>query len=372
MFFWCQLKAALEVKTKALEKQQAVTDKICDEIFKEFCKEVGISNIQEFEGGTSTQVREHNDRVNLLARTLSTLAHKISTARATEDRLKSSIQQKTKEKEKLEAEIKDLKSKESQSKEAIKKGMDDKAEEVRKRNEIKAEIDEQDAELKKVQDILKRKQDERDTAQKLVEKVESTIELLNSQRKTVLDQSQLEEISLPKRGQRSSQGGEDGGDAEDDPMDVDDSQVEMSQSESATLVRKEIKGASLDYSSLRQALKRDMNDKERKKVLSDLDEERKATTDILSTMNPNMKAMEQLNEVMVRYDAAQQEMHQAKQRVADVNRKFDEVKKQRCELFNTCFEHVKSCIDSIYKVGGPHFANAYPKHLCHSFEYFMQ
>jgi structural maintenance of chromosome 1 len=355
-----QLTAELDVKTKALEKEQTAVDKINDEIFKDFCKEVGISNIQEFEGGTREQMRERNEQLQSLSRTLSTLAHKISTARATEERLKSSIQQKTKEKEKLEAEIKDLKSKESQSKDAIKKAMDDKAEEVRKRNEIKAEIDVEDTDLKKVQDILKKKQDERDTVHKLVEKVESTIELLNSQRKTVLEQSQLEEISLPKRGSRSSQDGADGGDAEEDPMDVDDSQVQMSQSESATLVRKDIKSASLDYSSLRKELKREMNDKERKKVLSDLDEERKSITDTLSAMNPNMKAIEQLKEVMVRYDAAQQEMLQAKQRVADVNKKFDEVKKQRCELFNTCFEHVKSCIDSIYKVRGPHFANAKP------------
>lgn len=43
-------------------------------------------------------------------------------------------------------------------------------------------------------------------------------------------------------------------------------------------------------------------------------------------------------------------MRDAKQRAQDVSKRFEDVKSERCDRFNSCFEHVKGCIDGIYKV----------------------
>ena len=45
----------------------------------------------------------------------------------------------------------------------------------------------------------------------------------------------------------------------------------------------------------------------------------------------------------------QTEMLEAKQKSQDLAKEFEEVKQKRCELFNDCFDHVKGCIDTVYK-----------------------
>lgn len=51
----------------------------------------------------------------------------------------------------------------------------------------------------------------------------------------------------------------------------------------------------------------------------------------------------------IRFNEVQSEMLEAKQKSQDLAKQFEEVKEERVELFNKCFEHVKGCIDTIYK-----------------------
>jgi chromosome segregation ATPase len=51
-------------------------------------------------------------------------------------------------------------------------------------------------------------------------------------------------------------------------------------------------------------------------------------------MNPNMKAMDQLKEVEIRYTAVLEESKAAKENSQSLSKSFEEVKQKRCDLFN--------------------------------------
>jgi structural maintenance of chromosome 1 len=84
-------------------------------------------------------------------------------------------------------------------------------------------------------------------------------------------------------------------------------------------------------------------------VLNELEEKQKNIVARLSTMNPNMKAFEELKIIEAKYDEVSRELSEAKQKSHDLAQKYESVKKKRCEMFNACFDHVKGCIDKIYK-----------------------
>lgn len=274
--------------------------KINEDIFKDFCNDLGIKSIEEFEGGTMMQQRARLERMMELKQLTVKIQNKISKLRTTEESLKASMEQNKKNALKLKEETGQLLAKEKKSKEAIKAAMDSKEEEVRKRAAIKKDIDEQDKQLRNVQSVLKIKVEERDSVLKQIDKVESNMERLDAQRKSVLEQCLLEELTLPKKGRKSVEG--DG--EERDEMDVDEGNQatsQPSQSAAATKARQDITGACLDYSVLKRELKRDMDEKERTRVHAEMEEERKSIMDTIASMNPNMKAMEQLKEVQVHF-----------------------------------------------------------------------
>mmetsp|Transcript_19641 Transcript_19641/g.49221 ORF Transcript_19641/g.49221 Transcript_19641/m.49221 type:complete len:1245 (-) Transcript_19641:123-3857(-) len=336
-----KLRSSVESRKATLDSESQAMSKIEDEIFKGFCKDVGIANIAEFEGTTFAQQKERNDKMLTLTATAAKLRHKVDKGHKDVENISNRVEKKKKEQEKLLDETKELRDKEAKATASLKKAMEEKAEQVRVRKAAKAVIDEQDAELKNRKDVLKVKLEEKESVQRQVDKVEMVIESLQAQRRTTFEACEIEEIALPKKG-RGSGGG-------DDAMDVDEEES-AGASQSAQAVRKDISSAKLDYSRLtRDQKKTDLSEKEQGRIKEGLEEDRKRISDTIASMNPNMKAMEQLKEVEARAAAVQEEIKEAKQKASEVTQRFEEVKSTRCQLFNECFEHVKSHIDDIYK-----------------------
>ena len=334
------LRKSVATKKAALDEAKQAMAKISDDIYKDFCKEVGISNISEFEGTTFAQQKERNEKMMQLTSTAAKLLHKVDKGRSDLDGIGKRVEKKKEEQKKMLAETEQLRAKEAKSNEAIKAAMEDKAEMVKKRKAAKVEIEEQDGELKKIKGVLRSAVEAKEAVERHVEKEESNIERLQAQRRTAFEACELEEILLPRKG-KGSTGGDDDGDA----MDVEGD----SQNEAAAAARKDIAATRLDFSSLTNHQKRDMSEKEQQKVRDHLEEERKKISDTLASMNPNMKAIEQLKEVEARLNEMQEEIKEARQKAQEVNQKFEECKSERCRLFNECFEHVKERIDSTYK-----------------------
>uniref|UniRef100_A0A4W6F4K9 Structural maintenance of chromosomes protein n=1 Tax=Lates calcarifer TaxID=8187 RepID=A0A4W6F4K9_LATCA len=64
---------------------------------------------------------------------------------------------------------------------------------------------------------------------------------------------------------------------------------------------------------------------------------------------PNMKAMEKLESVRDKFQETSDEFEAARKRAKKAKQAFEQIKKERFDRFNTCFESVATNIDEIYK-----------------------
>ena len=53
-------------RAKQLDEEQKELNKINDRVFAAFCKDLGISNIAEYEGGSLAEVRERQEKLKKL------------------------------------------------------------------------------------------------------------------------------------------------------------------------------------------------------------------------------------------------------------------------------------------------------------------
>ena len=61
-------KQDIEKRAKQLEQEQKELQKVNAKVYADFCKELGISDISEYEGGSLAELRQRAERVNNLNR----------------------------------------------------------------------------------------------------------------------------------------------------------------------------------------------------------------------------------------------------------------------------------------------------------------
>jgi len=239
--------------------------------------------------------------------------------------------------------------------------MDQKMDIVAKRDESKKETLAIEDDIKKYQVVLKTHSDERDEFTRKSEQSEKKVELCKEDFKALLDQCKLDDLDLPRKGQgkkkKRSVGGEDAMEEDDDDEeeepdedeDMGESQEGQSQSQVVDLARKELKKINLDYSKLLRDQKRDLSDKEQDKIRKEFSDKQGVISDHLQGMNPNMKASEQLEEIDGRFEVLQAQWKDKRLANEALQLRFETVKKNRCDTFNSCFEHVANVIDELYK-----------------------
>jgi chromosome segregation ATPase len=163
------------------------------------------------------------------------------------------------------------------------------------------------------------------------------MEGLMSQRKNIIEQCSIDEIPLPKKGGTRGKAGDEGendGEGHDDEMEIEG--ASCSHSQSAMQAKDEIAKGRFDYSRLPRENRRDLSDKDQGKIRSQQEEEQSKVAETVNSMNPNMKAMDQLKEVEARYQAVTEEAKAAKEESQQLCKKFEDVKQKRCDLFNRC------------------------------------
>ncbi|XP_029103410.1 structural maintenance of chromosomes protein 1B isoform X2 [Scleropages formosus] len=322
-------------------KMQAIQDninKMDDEIFSDFCTEIGVANIREYEQEHLKQQQEV-DRKRLQFGTQRTrlttqleyestqLEQQMKKIRELEDavyRAQKSVAQKKKEEERL---LKDV------------------DETMAKLEELRVVFLEQ----KSLVDASKEKLDE-----KLKRLQESSKELAKLQRdasslQTALEQKRLERHNLLL-----------GCKVQGLPIvllsgsldyisDVQaDSEIPSTGTTMDIYEREE--QIQIDYSVLRRELKELQSEEE---VSAEVEQLQEAVSSLETALQrsstPNFKALEKMREVKEIFqravDAFDTSTRVAKQR----HHEFEQVKARRFRLFNQCFEHVAISIDQIYK-----------------------
>ncbi|KTG47584.1 hypothetical protein cypCar_00035494, partial [Cyprinus carpio] len=262
-----------------------------DEVFVEFCKEIGVRNIREFE---EEKVKRQNEiaKKRLEFETQKTrLAIQLDYEKnqLKEDQEKVIMWEQTVKKD--ENEIERLKKEEQRNMKIIDETMAQLQDLKNQHLAKKSEVNDKNHEMEEIRKKLGGANKELTQLQKEVTAIETKLEQKRSDRHNLLQACKMQDIRLPLRS----------GTMDDISQEEGSSQAEeslsSSQKTSSTVLAKEAL-IEIDYSSLSEDLKDSLSDEEIKAEMSTLQQRLNEQQSILQRISaPNMKAMEKLESV---------------------------------------------------------------------------
>ncbi|RXN24109.1 structural maintenance of chromosomes 1A [Labeo rohita] len=314
-----------------------------DEVFVEFCKEIGVRNIREFE---EEKVKRQNEiaKKRLEFETQKTrLAIQLDYEKnqLKEDQEKVIMWEQTVKKD--ENEIEKLKKEEQRNMKIIDETMAQLQDLKNQHLAKKSEVNDKNHEMEEIRKKLGGANKELTQLQKEVTAIETKLEQKRSDRHNLLQACKMQDIKLPLRS----------GTMDDISQEEGSSQAEeslsSSQKTSSTVLAKEAL-IEIDYSSLSEDLKDSLSEEEIKGEMNTLQQRLNEQQSILQRISaPNMKAMEKLESVRDKFQETSDEFEAARKRAKKAKQAFEQIKKERFDRFNACFESVATNIDEIYK-----------------------
>ncbi|XP_036261430.1 structural maintenance of chromosomes protein 1A-like [Molothrus ater] len=178
--------------------------------------------------------------------------------------------------------------------------------------------------------------------QKEVTAIETKLEQKRSDRHNLLQACKMQDIRLPlARGSMDDISQEEGGGTGEDPGG-------SSQRSSSLYAREAL--IEIDYSDLPEELKDAQAEEEIRQEMAALQQRLTEQQSVLQRIAaPNMKAMEKLESVRDKFQETSDEFEAARKRAKKAKQAFEQMKKERFDRFNSCFEAVATNIDEIYK-----------------------
>lgn len=312
-----------------------------DEVFIEFCKEIGVRNIREFE---EEKVKRQNEiaKKRLEFETQKTrlgIQVDYEKNQLKEDQEKVMMWEQTVKKD--EAEIERLKKEEHRHMKIIDETMAQLQDLKNQHLTKKSEVNDKNHEMEEIRKKLGGANKELTQLQKEVTAIETKLEQKRSDRHNLLQACKMQDIRLPLRS----------GTMDDISQGEGSSQTEESSSQrtSSSVLAKEAL-IEIDYSHLSEDLKDALSEEEIKAETNTLQQRLNEQQSILQRISaPNMKAMEKLESVRDKFQETSDEFEAARKRAKKAKQAFEQIKKERFDRFNTCFESVATNIDEIYK-----------------------
>ncbi|XP_066920208.1 structural maintenance of chromosomes protein 1A-like [Clytia hemisphaerica] len=324
-----------------IKKIQDEKNAVEDQVFAEFCEQIGVSNIRSYEEKQLAAQQEKTQKRLEFEKQEGRLKQQLEYIQSHDHQ--EQLKKLERNIKRYEDEIEKLK---AQEKEQIKELDKDQDLLDKLRLEVQAakgQSDEKEAELKE----LKKQQgnflrDETSLKKKISSK-ERQAEEKYSDRHSLLKQCKMEDIKLPlKRGSLNDIEASQAASSQDD-MEIDDS----SQSSRSSLKENDI---AVNYGRL----------PERLKGFDDAGEIKSKQQDLVNNINkldatlsripaPNMKAVSKLGNVQNRLKETSDEFETTRKRARRAKMEFEAVQKERYDRFMAAFEHVSMKIDDIYK-----------------------
>uniref|UniRef100_A0A668TA09 Structural maintenance of chromosomes protein 1A n=1 Tax=Oreochromis aureus TaxID=47969 RepID=A0A668TA09_OREAU len=312
-----------------------------DEVFVEFCKEIGVRNIREFE---EEKVKRQNEiaKKRLEFETQKTrlgIQVDYEKNQLKEDQEKVMMWEQTVKKD--EAEIERLKKEEHRHMKIIDETMAQLQDLKNQHLTKKSEVNDKNHEMEEIRKKLGGANKELTQLQKEVTAIETKLEQKRSDRHNLLQACKMQDIRLPLRS----------GTMDDISQGEGSSQTDESSSQrtSSSVLAKEAL-IEIDYSILSEDLKDALSEEEIKAETNTLQQRLNEQQSILQRISaPNMKAMEKLESVRDKFQETSDEFEAARKRAKKAKQAFEQIKKERFDRFNNCFESVSTNIDEIYK-----------------------
>ncbi|XP_031700441.1 structural maintenance of chromosomes protein 1A [Anarrhichthys ocellatus] len=336
------IKRIIQSREKEITDLQDRMNLVEDEVFIEFCKEIGVRNIREFE---EEKVKRQNEiaKKRLEFETQKTrlgIQVDYEKNQLKEDQEKVMMWEQTVKKD--EAEIERLKKEEHRHMKIIDETMAQLQDLKNQHLTKKSEVNDKNHDMEEIRKKLGGANKELTHLQKEVTAIETKLEQKRSDRHNLLQACKMQDIRLPLRS----------GTMDDISQGEGSSQTEDSSSQrttSTTVLAKEAL-IEIDYSNLTEDLKDALSEEEIKGETNTLQQRLNEQQSILQRISaPNMKAMEKLESVRDKFQETSDEFEAARKRAKKAKQAFEQIKKERYDRFNNCFESVATNIDEIYK-----------------------
>lgn len=317
-----------------------------DEIFEEFCREIGVRNIREFEEEKVKRQQEIAKKRSEFENQKTRLGIQLEYERTQlkEDQDKVTMWEDAVKKD--ETEVEKLKKEEQRHMKIIDETMaqlqDLKNQLLSKKSEVADKTHEMEEIRKKLGGFSK----EMTHLQKEVTAIETKIEQKRSDRHNLLQACKMQDVRLPMRhGTMDDISQEEGvqGSSQTDTETSGSSQRSSNMYAREALIQ-------INYNELNDDLKDLSSDEEIKAELNGLEHKVTEHQNIMQRISaPNMRAMEKLESVRDKFQETADEFEAARKRAKKSKQAFEQIKKERFDRFNACFEAVSTNIDEIYK-----------------------
>ncbi|XP_059189685.1 structural maintenance of chromosomes protein 1A [Centropristis striata] len=335
------IKRIIQSREKEITDLRDRMNLVEDEVFIEFCKEIGVRNIREFE---EEKVKRQNEiaKKRLEFETQKTrlgIQVDYEKNQLKEDQEKVMMWEQTVKKD--EAEIERLKKEEHRHMKIIDETMAQLQDLKNQHLTKKSEVNDKNHDMEEIRKKLGGANKELTQLQKEVTAIETKLEQKRSDRHNLLQACKMQDIRLPLNSGTMDDISQGEGSSQNDES--------SSQRTSSTVLAKEAL-IEIDYSNLSEDLKDALSEEEIKAETNTLQQRLNEQQSILQRISaPNMKAMEKLESVRDKFQETSDEFEAARKRAKKAKQAFEQIKKERFDRFNNCFESVATNIDEIYK-----------------------
>uniref|UniRef100_A0A8C3UXC1 Structural maintenance of chromosomes protein n=1 Tax=Catharus ustulatus TaxID=91951 RepID=A0A8C3UXC1_CATUS len=336
------IKRIIQGREREMKDLKEKMNQVEDEVFEEFCREIGVRNIREFEEEKVKRQNEIAKKRLEFENQKTRLGIQLDFERnqLREDQEKVLMWEQGVRKD--EAEIEKLKKEEQRHMKIIDETMAQLQDLKNQHLAKKSEVNDKNHEMDEIRKKLGGANKEMTHLQKEVTAIETKLEQKRSDRHNLLQACKMQDIRLPlARGSMDDISQEEGGGTGEEPGG-------SSQRSSSLYAREAL--IEIDYSDLPEELKDAQAEEEIRQEMAALQQRLTEQQSVLQRIAaPNMKAMEKLESVRDKFQETSDEFEAARKRAKKAKQAFEQMKKERFDRFNSCFEAVATNIDEIYK-----------------------
>lgn len=321
-------KRKLEKIDEEITKQESIISNLQSKVFKDFCSRLEFKNIKEYELSTGNKLREQSRELKQYDNEIFKLTKKLEFEKERFDETNSRINKVNEELSKNDANLRKL----IKEIESIKDQIDHLESELEVTiEEFKLKEKEQDlkfSEANKIKDEINDLTAQKDNFWKEIELSKQDSEKFDIEKLTILKNCKIENIILPIE--------------KDSEFDLDSISID---NEDENNIIEIVNGIKINFSLLNSRYKQNNNE-----IISKEFEEKISTiSKDLTTLSPNIKAIERINEVERKLEDLEQELNVKRSEELKIVKIFQEIKSKRYKLFIDAFNHISSKIDPIYK-----------------------
>ncbi|KAK1495633.1 RecF/RecN/SMC N terminal domain-containing protein [Colletotrichum abscissum] len=336
-------KAELEATKRTVKEFSDAIAQVEDEVFSDFCRRLGFSDIRAYETEHRDMQREADEERTKFEVQKSRFQSQLTLARDMHSNLEKRLR---KLQETLKGAERDL-----QSYQREKSDIEDSSHEISDEldalsetlEEYRGKLEEKSQKVSQAKAEVHKRSKEIDARQKEINALETVVQKNSAGKFALLRRCKLDQIQVPLlEGSLDNLPNEDNMLRQDaDAMDVDE-EVDDEDMMTAAL---ENHGIEIDY----DALDEEMKTSDDASVEEKLQDKIASLASELEKLNPNMRAIERLESVESRLKNTEKEFEDSRAALKAARDAFNHVKAQRYELFNKAFTHIQEQISHVYK-----------------------